>query len=223
VDGQPVDGAAADLWVSITQLAALKGRSKQAISKRVLRLKESGAIEVREEDGTKKVNLVAYDRATKEHTDPAQALRNPGLDVAPQSGAEPLPSEAKPAADDKQEPKSKGYLLHKETSAAYQAENDRLDLEERLSRTCDKADVEHRTFNIFRRLRDSLMGLPAICASQVVHADNERAVRNILDEEVRKMLLKLAKDLDQADDAGDIADDDIESEVEEAAGAAEPQ
>ena len=154
------------------------------------------------------VNRVAYDRAIGETTDPAQALRNPGLEVAT---ADASPPAAQTTGEG--QPKSKGYLLHKETSAAYQAENDRLDLEERLERTCDRADVENRTFNVFRRLRDRLLSLPSICAPRVANASDERAARLILDEEVRKLLDALAGDLDKPED-DDSGDDVEEPEVE---------
>jgi hypothetical protein len=209
VDGQPVDGAlaadASGLWVSISELARIKGKSKQGVSKRVKRLVDSQLLETRPGDGGEiLVNRVAYDRAIGEHTDPAQALRNPGLDIDGAEASAPSTSPAPPSGEP--QPKSKGYLAHKETSAAYQAENDRLDLEERLQRTCDRADVETRTFNVFRRLRDRLMSLPSICAPRVANATDERAARAILDEEVRKLLDALAKDLDKPedDDAGDL-------------------
>jgi DNA-binding Lrp family transcriptional regulator len=213
VEGQPVDGGlaadASGLWVSISELARIKGKSKQGVSKRVKRLVDSQLIETRAgEGGEVLVNRVAYDRAIGEHTDPAQALRNPGIDIGgPEASA--LSTSPAAAADDAPS-KSKGYLAHKETSAAYQAENDRLDLEERLQRTCDRADVENRTFNVFRRLRDRLMSLPSICAPRVVNATDERAARVILDEEVRKLLDALAKDLDKPED--DDAGDDLDEE-----------
>lgn len=206
MDGQPVDAApsevSAALWVSISELARRKGKSKQAVSKRVKRLRDSGTITVREDGSEVLVNIVEYDRAIGETTDPAQALRNPGLDILSTS----LPSAA--ASEDEPTPRSKGYLAHKENSAAYQAENDRLDLEERLGRTCDRADVETRTFAVFRRLRDRLLSLPAICAPLVANASDERAARVILDGEIRKLLDALAKSLDRPEDADDDVDED---------------
>ncbi|KRR16876.1 hypothetical protein [Bradyrhizobium retamae] len=212
MSGQPVDAAAAAsdpaLWVSISELARIKGKSKQAVSKRVKRLVESRALETKAgEGGEVMVNRVAYDRAVGETTDPAQALRNPGLMV---DGAEPPAASRSAAPTDESQPKSRGYLLHKETSAAYQAENDRLDLEDRLGRTCDRADVEARTFNVFRRVRDRLLSLPSICAPRVINAADERAARAIIDEEVRKVLDAAAKELDRPDD--DDAGEELDEE-----------
>ncbi|MDP1866988.1 MAG: helix-turn-helix domain-containing protein [Bradyrhizobium sp.] len=213
--GQPVDGEAEvdgqGIWVSISELARIKGKSKQAVSKRVKRLVESKALETRPGDGGEiLVNRVAYDRAIGAHTDPAQALRNPGSDLG--NAADAPPSAAPSAGDDAPPAKSKGYLLHKETSAAYQAENDRLDLEERLGHTCDSRDVEHRTFGAFRKLRDRMLSVSGVLASRLVNAVDEHAGRMILDEEFRKMLAALANDLDKAGD--DIDPDDAEEEPE---------
>lgn len=221
MSGQPVDAAAAAsdpaLWVPISELARIKGKSKQAISKRVKRLVDSQMLETRAgEGGQVLVNRVAYDRAVGEMTDPAQALRNPGLEIEGADAAAPPPSS--PA--DEPPAKSKGYLAHKETSAAYQAENDRLDLEERLGRICDKAEVEARTFNVFRRLRDRLLSLPSICAPRVANAVDERAARLIIDEEVRKLLDALANDLDKPDDDDDAG---VDVDEEQTVGAAQLQ
>lgn len=203
MDGQQVDATPTEpgLWVTISRLAEIKGTSKQAVSKRVKRLRESGAIDVRVEGPVTKVNLVQYDRAIGANTDPAQALRNLDRIVLPATAPSSPQVQAEAPAS-----KSSGYLLHKETSAAYQAENARLDLEERLGRICDRADVENRTFAVFRRLRDRLLSLPSICAPRAANAADERSVRLILDEEVRKMLETLAKELDKPD--GDVEDDE---------------
>jgi DNA-binding transcriptional ArsR family regulator len=198
--------------MSITDIAKAKGKSKQAISKRVNKLAESGAITVRREGTSVLVNLVEYDRATKEHTDPAQALRNPGLAI---DGLAPPPADE---PDENAEPQTRGYLKHKEVRAAYGAENDRLDLDERLLKLVDKADTEHRVFNIFRRLRDRILSVPAICAPRVAHVTDERAVKTIIDDELRKVLTALAADLDKA---GSDEEDDasLDTDAEDIEGA----
>jgi hypothetical protein len=88
---------------------------------------------------------------------------------------------------------------HKEVIAGYQAENERLNLEERLERLCDKGDVEARTFAVFRRLRDRALSFPSTCAPRLASAPDERSMRMILDEEMRKLLDALSKDLDAVD------------------------
>jgi hypothetical protein len=64
------DGA---LWVSISELASLKGVTKQSISERVARLETSRLLATRKGSAnTKLVNLAEYDRAVGETTDLAK-------------------------------------------------------------------------------------------------------------------------------------------------------
>jgi DNA-binding transcriptional MerR regulator len=51
------------VWISIKDLAALKGVSKQAISQRVKNLEAEGLIEVRQNGRFREVDLVSYDLA----------------------------------------------------------------------------------------------------------------------------------------------------------------
>ncbi len=66
--------------------------------------------------------------------------------------------------------------------------------------------MEQRTFSVFRRLRDRLLSLPSTCAPRVINATDERGARLIMEEEIRKMLDALSKDLDRGDD--DLVDED---------------
>jgi DNA-binding IscR family transcriptional regulator len=67
--GEMVDRA---LWVSISELARIKGRSKQAVSKRVKRLVENRVLETKGGDGGKVlVNRDGYDHATGAEIDRA--------------------------------------------------------------------------------------------------------------------------------------------------------
>lgn len=57
----------AGLWLSISEIARLKGKTRQAIAKRVAALAEDGLLETRPgENGTKLVNLAQFDRAVGE-------------------------------------------------------------------------------------------------------------------------------------------------------------
>ncbi|MGO7263760.1 winged helix-turn-helix domain-containing protein [Rhizobium johnstonii] len=57
------NSAADGVWISIKDLADLKGVSKQAISQRVKNLEAEGLIEVRQNGRFREVELVSYDRA----------------------------------------------------------------------------------------------------------------------------------------------------------------
>lgn len=204
--GQPVDAQAQlpipEVWLSISQLAEIKKVSKAAISKRVIRLEREQLITTRKDGAEKKVNLVEFDRAIGANTDPAQALRNPGGIALPTAPAQ----KPEPEADET----SSTYSASRALRESYQAEGARLDLEERTGRLGDMTEVEARTFRIFRRVRDRFLSLPAVCAPRVFNAADERAARQIMDEEVRKLLDALAADLDRK------GDDDEEPEMPDA-------
>lgn len=68
VDG----GSSEELRVSVTELAEIKGVSKQAISKRLDRLIGDGLIEVKKRGREKTVSLAEWDTVTNEVTDPAK-------------------------------------------------------------------------------------------------------------------------------------------------------
>jgi hypothetical protein len=208
---QPVDGQAtlplAEVWLSISQIADIKKVSKAAISKRVLKLEGEGLITTRRAGAEKKVNLVQFDRAIGEHTDPAQEFRNPGGIATPTTTSPAAP----PAPID--DPSKPQYSASRALRESYEAENSRLNLEERTGRLADKAEVERRTFRIFRRVRDRFLSLSAVAAPRVFNASDERTARQIMDEEVRKLLDALAADLDHSGDEADLPDADEVSDA----------
>ncbi|MBA5779516.1 winged helix-turn-helix transcriptional regulator [Stappia sp. F7233] len=185
VDGPDADG----VWLSIAAIARQKGVSKQAVSKRVARYVEDGLLETRRAGRETHVNLVVYDRLVGEMTDPAQELRNGG-------GGETLP-----AGDEG------SYNKAKARRENYRAESERLDLEERIGNLVKRDEVEDRIFLLFRRVRDRLIGFPAIVAPRVAAAPDARSVRNILDEEMRS-ILQQASELVASQAEGEQGDED---------------
>ena len=180
--------AAVDEWVSIADLARLKGISKQAVSKRVKRLADEKLIEVRPHGRELHVNLAQFDKAVGETTDPAQALRNGAPEPEPETPVDP------------------SYSKSKALRESYQAENARLDLEERRGNLTLVIEVERREMAIYRRLRDRLLGLPAKVADNLARAPDARGIRMMLDEEIRKLLDDMARELDrQAEEDEDDA------------------
>lgn len=115
------------LWVSGSELAKLKGVTKQTVSEKVARLVADGKIEVRPGKGKAKlINVAAYDRAVGETTDLARA-----------QGAQ-----TKTGAADDSTARDPTFTQHQATRAGYEAELKRLDLEERLGRLRSVEDVE---------------------------------------------------------------------------------
>jgi hypothetical protein len=184
-----------DLWLSLTDVAARYGVTKAAISKRVKAFVAAGSLTTRPGPGGKVlVNIVAYDRLVKAETDPAQALRNGTVPAA-----EP--------ADDTMSGKG-GFHQHRAARESYQAENARLDLEERLGRLVDKEDVGRLTADIFRRFRDRMLSLPARLADRLAALPDAAAIRSRLNEEIRRELDHFAQHLDTMD--ADALDADAE-------------
>lgn len=118
-----VDG----LWLSISEIARLKGKSRQATAKRIASLAANGLLDIRPgENGTKLVNLAQFDRAVGEVGD------------AIKEGAAETRAEIE-AAD---APTSPALRDHQARAAQYAADLKFLDLEERLGRLVPVIEVE---------------------------------------------------------------------------------
>lgn len=164
--------------------------------KRVTRLVGAGRLATKPGPrNTVLVNIVALNRAIATETDPAQALRNgsPPEEAGDEPGDVTAPLTAAPT----------GYHASRSQREAYQAENARLDLEERLLRLADKDDVERRTMATMRVLRDRLLALPATISDRLAAAPDARAVRTLLTNELRAVLEALATRLEALDDDDD--------------------
>jgi biotin operon repressor len=113
------------LWLSISEIARLKDKSRQAIAKRVEALVEAGKLQTKPgEGGTKLVNLAQFDRAVGETGDAVK-------EAAAATRAEAEADDANPALRD-----------HQSRAARYTADLKFLDLEERLGRLVPVAEVE---------------------------------------------------------------------------------
>lgn len=189
------------MWVSLADAAKKQKVSRQAVHKRVGQLVADGRLTVRDGPrGTKLINLVAYRRAVNEETDPAQHLRNrtePELfGVADEEDA--------PAPPTGSGQRQSSYHDARAQREAFNAENARLDLEERRGNLVDRDEVDRRQMEIFRRLRDRLLQLPATSAPRLVSQPDERAVRVMLDKDIRSLLDKFADELDRMAEADGI-------------------
>lgn len=183
---------APELWVSLAEAgrSLTPPVSRAAVSKRVKKLVAAGRLRTKAGPmGSVLVNLAVFLRAVREETDPAQDLRN-GRPEAP------------PVFDDGEdrEPASGGgdanYHRSRARREAINAETARLDLDERLGTLLFQDDVDHRTTEVFRRLRDRLMGMPATLSERLAAQPDARAIRALLTTEFRKMLEAMASSLD---------------------------
>jgi DNA-binding IscR family transcriptional regulator len=114
------DLADVGLWLSVSEIARQKDKSRQAIAKRVDSLVEAGLLETRPgSGGTKLVNLAQFDRAVGEVGDAFK-------EAAAETRAE--------AEIDTASPASPVLRDHQSRAAQYTADLKFLDLEERLGR-----------------------------------------------------------------------------------------
>ena len=115
----------AGLWLSVSDIARQKGKSRQAIAKRVDSLVEVGKLETKPgARGTKLVNLAQFDRAIGDVGD------------AVKEGAAETRAEAEGDAN-----KNPALRDHQARAAQYTADLKFLDLEERLGRLVPVAEV----------------------------------------------------------------------------------
>jgi hypothetical protein len=124
--GEPRLDLDGGLWLSISEIARIKEKSRQAIAKRVDALAEAGKLQTKPgEGGTKLVNLAQFDRAVGESGD------------AVKEGAAVTRAEAE--GDTERNPALRD---HQARAAQYTADLKYLDLEERLGRLVPVAEVE---------------------------------------------------------------------------------
>jgi hypothetical protein len=192
VDGDTETG----VWMALSEIARLRGTSRQAISKRVKRL---GLPTRPGPKGTLMVELASFDRATHQATVPS------GFDGGPaMERAEYLPA---------RHTRSIGAETPLVERTRYEAALRRLDLEERLGKVVATKQVEEAMVaagttiaRVFERLTSS--------SSEIYAAtrDGEPAVR--------QLLRRLADDM-RRDAAKALAELHRQGEAEEAAGGIE--
>ena len=120
-------------WVSISELARLKGLGKAAVSERVSGFVAKGLLSTKPGKGkVKLVNLAAFDRVAGETTDLARAAgaETKRLNLAPAAPPQP------PA-----DPLAPVYTAEQARHMAYKAESAKLDLEERQGKILQAAAV----------------------------------------------------------------------------------
>lgn len=213
--GDTVDAGVTDLrlWLPLSEAARQQNPpvSRAAMHKRVSKLVGAGRLSTRPGPrGTVLVNIVALNRAIATETDPAQALRN---------GIAPAEDDDETRSDPEQVSGAPSYHASRASREAYQAENARLDLEERLGNSLDAQDVERRTMTVMRKMRDRLLALPAMAADELAGAPDVRTVRALLTEKLRGVLNALADDLDKLSDEDE---DGLDDDDDDGPGADEP-
>lgn len=200
-------GAGRDgLWVSVSDLAARKGVTKQTIAEKVARLEAQGLISTRPGKGRAKlVNLAEFDRAIGETGDAIREMA--------------AASARSPAAPTPVVPDGADPILAKEQArrVAYQADLAKLDLDERLGKLLP---VEHVTAAMLRcaeALTRALEQMPTRADDLAAAVAKERVTgaRAFLRAMGRDMRALLAREMRLLEVAPDNSDPEPDPERDE--------
>jgi len=179
----------AGLWVSVSDLAARKGVTKQTISERVAKLVRDGLIETKPGPGRAKlVNLAAYDKAVGETGDAAKAIGAlTKATIRAQEQGEAAPSSGG------------DHVLAREQArrAAYEADLAKLRLDEKLGRLLPIEDVEASMVRCAEALTRAFDQLPtrADDLAAAVAKDGVNGARAFLKVVARDTRAVLAKEM----------------------------
>jgi DNA-binding MarR family transcriptional regulator len=171
-------------WLSVSELARLRGVDKAAISRRAKRYEEQGLLKPKAGRGGVKLICVAeFDRAAGMATDAVRELNGAG------GGAAPAPVAA--TAGDPVLPREQARR------AAYDADLKKLDLDERLGKLLPVEDVEHAMVECAEamvRIIDQVPGRAEEVAAAVA-SDGTAGARTFLRDFARDLRTRLAQEM----------------------------
>ena len=187
-----VNGDVPGLWLNVSALARARGIDKAAVSRRVARLVEIGALETRPgARGTKLINVAAFDRAIGEVGDLAHAQ-------APDANDAPLLPPAQPST----ETASATYTREQAREKSYTADLKKLDLDERLGKLVTVESVQDgavRLAETLVRQIDQLAGRADDIAAAVAK-DGVLGARGALKTVAREIRESMARELERLAD-----------------------
>jgi len=94
--------------------------------------------------------------------------------------------------DEKAEKKPVNYAEARAVREAYNAKLARLKYEQQLGILVNAEEVRTAVFNLARRTRDELMGMPERIAAQVAATDDPAEVEQILEDEIERVCQELS-------------------------------
>jgi hypothetical protein len=179
-------------WVSVSELARLKGLSKAAVSERVARFIKGGQLSTKPGKGkVKLVNLAAFDRVAGETTDLSKATGHATRKAQTVAGipAPSLPTNADPLAPI--------YTAEQARHMAYKAESAKLDLEERQGKIVAIAAVEQAITAAAEALARAIDQLPTLAddLAAAVAQSGAAGARTLLKAKARETRELMAREL----------------------------
>lgn len=178
-------------WVSVSELARLKGLSKAAVSERVARFIRGGQLSTKPGKGkVKLVNLAAFDRVAGETTNLAKASGH----ATRKQNAPGIPSPSLPPGAD---PLAPVYTAEQARHMAYKAESARLDLEERQGKIVAIAAVEQAITAAAEALARAIEQLPTLAddLAAAVAQSGAAGARTLLKARARETRELMAREL----------------------------
>ncbi len=179
--------------LSIRAYAQHRGVSHTAVAKAI----KAGRIS-KEPDGT--IYPAKADAQWARNTLPSQNLNTGASKPAPKVAT---PAVSTPVATgssrELQPPLETGrisapdYQTSRAIREAYAARLAKLEYEERTGKLISADDVEMRTFNLARRLRDRMQTLPRRLAAACAAEQDPRVIEKRLDDEIRQALEELSR------------------------------
>jgi DNA-binding IscR family transcriptional regulator len=170
----------ADLWLSISELAASRGITKGPLSRRVTRLEEQRLLTPRHGPrGSKLISVAEFDRVTNATTDIVRAT-NGGAAAAPMG-------------EDRDGDSAKGGLVYSQEqarNASYSAQLKFLELEERRKNLVKMDDVLKACATLAERAVHEIEALPKNYADAIAEAVGAEGVPG-----ARRVLRSIAFDL----------------------------
>lgn len=158
-------------FMSVTDLAAARGVSKQAISKQLGR--HGGDIPTRKDGARLLVDVDAYDRMMGGETDPSQSLRN--RDVRP--SAQVAGGADAPRAIDNSAQRE--FSLHRAKRESFDAELARISLEKEMGKLVPVKDVEDAMVECAMKLTRIIEQLPSKSEDPAVKAILKQAAGDL--------------------------------------------
>ncbi|MBF0424614.1 MAG: hypothetical protein HQL66_02170 [Magnetococcales bacterium] len=186
------------MGMSIRAYARQRGVSEGAVRKAI----KAGRIPA-ESDGT--IDPAKADAAWERNTDPAQQRKPdpiPPVRTMPQPVREtpplpqPRPTVRPPSPDPEPGPSNPAvpnYQVSRAIRETYNAKLTRMDYEERQGKLLKAEDVARDAFEMARRVRDRLLGIPSRMAAVLASETDAKSIERLLDQELRIALEELSR------------------------------
>ena len=181
------------MGLSIRAYAQHRGVSHTAVAKAI----KAGRIS-EEPDGS--IDPAKADAQWARNTLPSQNLNTSASKPAPKVATPPVSTPVATVSSRELPPpletgriSAPDYQTSRAIREAYAARLAKLEYEERTAKLISSDEVEMRTFNLARRLRDRMQTLPRRLAAALAAEQDPRVIEQRLDDEIRQALEELSR------------------------------